>query len=1672
MLKNKFGMATRVLLIVLSVLMAVSLAACKKGDTIDPDQMNSAIQSAIDAANKAQAEKDAALASSIAADKAAQEAKDAANAASIAADKAKNDEALKKAEEAAAAAKKAADDAAKKAAEQEAALKKAQDEAAAAKKAAEEAAKKAADEAAKAAEKAAAEAAAKAAEEAAAALKAQEEALKKAQEEAAAAKAAAEAAASQAAADKAALEEALKKALEEAEAAKKAAEEAKEKAEAASSKLEETTVAPETTVVPDETTTQAPETTTKAPETTAPVVIEDTSDVLEAFSRLKTNYTIIKRDMYNDADYEELILLFDKASVDLNNAKTVEAAESIYRTLDTDAAAVRNVENAAAEVAALVNGLKDIETEVFTTQADMILEAQKAYAALKVEYYHYLDCDEKGKDLVDGKTVKIATELGINVADLEKADAKLEVLSAYIADTLNASMKSLYLADTRLQFRADTASSATIALVENAYYQYLVLSVINGGDVAAADLEVNWEFKVDDDGNVVRAKQEDLDKNLANKLGVKYGLNDRVYDDKKPTDWFTAEDFIEIFALPTLDYKFEQFKAELSDLSADSETGLKAVLTAHMAAIVNAIDLENIDADDEANYLMLDTDVRYMIDDAAYAFADEIANITFVDDYKTTATLEDAKADIRTKFAVAYINAINSYVAESKTIAADYYTLNVYEADLLTLEGIYSQDKYQNDVQQAYYEKKVAKVEADKDAFLANVDATPVYDWDALNALEVRAAIAGENADPYKELAKYITAGAIDDKFYEYVDAAVVAAINDNFVVTVSGESVLGDYILALVEDLTAFRARLDPTDETQPEDYKVTGIYELLRGNEITYLKDSAAGYKDEIICDNTTKFTAMVATIDQAIADIEAIDIADYPEKDVALKVPSTFKDHAKSKDLYWLNADAQKFVMSEVTDDEGNINYAKLEETVWNDIKGKSTNTSWKNGSLVSITPTAGLEITYVQSSDAQACAKAYEIYEAAYKSIHTEIQALQKSTKTYQDKIDNYQPYKDVKANVKANAELLAEVNALATTYKNKIAAENELKKTMTDDGFGGKPTVDHTVNVTHFALNEIDNNAAEYSLTALDNNMNPHVTTFKALFGEDNIVQLYNYRNEVIAKLETLVADYFNKYVDDPATDEKVEADWQQAKYGWQYDMNATAVSTKGAEYEAQAKKLLNTCITNIKNVKIDSNADVKDYLNTDAKIYTKAGASLANAKNMINANVVKLLGYTMADEILDGLLTSMDLYATGTTWTDSLGNSYSNANSEIFSAYKVYYAGNYETLNKDTKLTADKATMDNGEVATKFTVIFVDENGDKLVKTPNEDPALVEYHEYTFTAGAEDLELPEVTVPAKEGFTANWTYDEDWASTLAGKTVYVQATYTEIEYVTITFLDATGAYVGDPIKVVKGTAAKDVDAPDFPAGSDKEGFKTVWVIDTTKDSYATIDYIEEFTVTYKGAGEAGADVVIDVLDGEIIDSTEIPAVPAKDNNTGAWNVDLTNVAITQDYEIEAEYTPYYTVTFVTMNEDGSAVATTHATYYFQMGEEGYEWITPVEDSEVYTEAPAVPELANNLVIWNKADLEKVDLSKVSATEPANIQVKAEYVEYRTATYYNFNGSVNSEVKYTVEGKIVEIVDGAFEYSDAPAAGTGYEWTFDIADVTEETFVNRIINKVKATVTNP
>jgi len=1642
MLKNKFGMTTRVLLIVLSVLMAVSLAACKKGDSISSDDMNSAIQSAIDAANKAQEEQNKALQSSIAAKEEADAAQKAAEASSIAAQIKAQEEALKKAQEEADAAQKAAEAASKAAAE---AAEKAKAEA---EKAAKDAADKAASEAAKKAE----------------------ESLK-------------------------ALEEALKKAQEEAEAAKKAAEEASKRAEEAISKAEETTKAPETTVVPAET--------TVVPGPSVPM--EDKTDVLTAYSKLKTEYTYTKRDMYNADEYAELVLLFDHASVELNNAVTLDAATSIYNTLVVDAAAIRNVEIAAAEVAALINALGDIETEVFTTQAEMIVEAQKAYEALVAEYPDYLEADEDGYATDD--TPEVATKLGINVADLEKADAKLEVLESYIEIVFQEDLAEINKYDPRLRFRPDTmldldyngdedGTEKWDSLIGRAYYTYRVLAVINGGDMAATDLPIDWEYKVDENGDYV----------------IKDGV--RQKDTDKPTAWFTAEDFIEVYALPMLDEQFAKFIK--NEAVATFNTKLDAAKTAILSAVVTDSKLFNGEV---ANGFA--TDIGYLFEDIKFEFALELEKLSFVDGYKATATLDDAKADVWTKVAVEYVDAINAITTEAKAVVPENYVTFKYDTKVAELEETYSQDTHQSATQQAFYAKALAKAAADKDAFLANVSAAPVYTFETLNALELRAAYGADKDTPVDELTELIDEDGIDAAFYAYANQVVIDAIKDNFVVQLSSDSELGDYILALTNDLNDFRSRVNPSADNIVE----PNIYTALMGDKISYLEDE--NYYGGFIYSNTTKFTAMVEIIDKAIADIEAVKAEDYTDKPVALKVPKTVKvngtdktfgDKSKEKDLYWINEDSKNFVLAQITDAEGNYDQEDLEAAIYAEIVGKIA-TDWETADTVTVKANS-LPITYTQTADEQACLAAYAIYEAAYNSLHTAIQEIQKSTAGIQKQIDDYKAYKTVKANVASNAALLEEVNALATTYKSKIAAENVLKKTMVDDTFSGKPNVVQTVGVAdHFTISNEFANAENYLLNGVEDNMTSHVTTFKSLFGDDNIVQLYNYRNAVIAELKAVFAKYFNTYADDPNTEIEDLVVWESAELGWVYDLNAAKVSEAGAAYEAQAKTLLDACIANINKVKIDSNADVKDYLNSDKKIYAKGGASLQNAKNMVDAYVVKLLGYTVADTEVTKLELNaavQNLYTAGTTWSVSADESYSNAQSEIFQAYKVYYAGNYLTLDKNTVLTMNAGTKDIS--AEYVTLTFVD-NKNTEDDADDVTVATIKVKKNTTAHSAP-------AVPSDDNYRITWSYG-DWNGSADGT---VTTTYTKLY--TYTFLNDKNV----AIKTVKVTTLDELAEliPAVPAKTVEEGSEL------TSDDYigewsaigdALVDnkyivplYERQYKVTfYKTATPVEGATELEVLDfvmvkngtslQDLIDakqaellaawqaanegSTEktaddfedaaiaayIPAVPVKEGQfTGKW-VDSNEDEIDYDDDVTAAvayvpyHTEYYTLTFVTLDEEGE-VAETHHTFYFQMVEVSYSWIKLDDEDVLYTAAPAVPEKENNYVVWNATDMTKVVLPAPKATEVANIVVKADYTEYRTITYINkTTGQEEAKVKFFIEEtetegeeptKTLKFItnDGITATSQIPA-----DFAWDTALTVDSDFADAIILGTPVTTTS-
>ena len=1034
MLKNKFGM-TKILVLVLSVLMLVSLVACNKADGPSTDDMNAAIQAAIDAANAEQAAKEAALAASIAADKAAQEAKEAALAESMAKEKAENDAALKKAQEEA----KAAADAAAKASQ-------------AAKEAADKAAKEAADAAAKAASEAAKkaqEAADKQASELQAALEAAKaEALKAAEE---ASKAQAEAS----------------KAIEE---ASKAAEEAAK----ASSQLAETNVPAETTVVaPGET-------------TVTPAVPVDKTEVLVAYSKLKTEYTYTNENLYNAAEYAELVMLFDKASLDLSNAATVEAATAVLETLKVDAAAVRSVKNAAAEVAALVNALGDIETEVFSTQAEKITEAQKAYTALKKEYATYFGYNKDTK--TDGaKTVEKATKLGINVADLNKAAVKAAILKDYAVDTLQNEMKTLYLSvNGKLnRFDAEQPTSTVADAIENAYYAYLVISIVNGGDLTDAYLPIDWEYAYDEDGKVELAKAGDLDP-----WGEEYTVGAKKYNTKKPTEFFTTEQLMETFILPTLELDLTKYLlAENTGLLAKFEAGMNT-LVADLNKPIVTVNAKDVDTDDIVDAL-----------EAAFEA------MSYVNDYKGTATLEDAIADANIMAIKAYIEAMNVYLDVAKDVAIEAKTDEVKE-DIETLtdkidevkdvisetESAAKIERLNNSITK--YEASIAKLNADLDAYVANVEAAALLTFEEMLNEELN------TTKTYKDLWIDITDFDQDDKdadkdatdtkltsaekIKKFLNLVLEKTIAANFDSEISADVDFGDeteeelavLVEYLVHDLTLLRDRVSPFEE----DEDAADIFEDLKGDAYAYL--------GEYYFANTDLFEEIVAIIDTAIAAIEAETADKYEDTDEVVPTGDGKAGYYYKSEQAKAYATEQEMTVEEVIADD------TLVTTTANDYP-----------------------ITYVYTAAEKAAEKAATLYIDAFKAVNTKIVTLDSMAKSYKrmisynDKAEHYTPYDTLVAaaagNLKAEMtevgdKYLKAVDSAVTTFKNQftdnyeIKIENDFfkKNTKLDDVTGGKIANIVVINVPEASL------VAKYEWDNYADDVKSAVNSFMTSFWKD------------------------------------------------------------------------------------------------------------------------------------------------------------------------------------------------------------------------------------------------------------------------------------------------------------------------------------------------------------------------------------------------------------------------------------------------------------------------------------------------------------------------------------------------------------------------------------------
>ena len=950
--------------------------------------------------------------------------------------------------------------------------------------------------------------------------------------------------------------------------------------------------------------------------TTAPIVADkDAIAAVQAeFAKLKHEFVVVNASYYLADDYAELALMFDKAAVELQNALTKEAAENVLATLKVEAAAIKNVKADAAAVQALIVGLGDVETGVFTTVYEKTEEAWDALYQMLFDYAKYFDTEfedkeDKRVDEITDYDVDAVEDLGVDLDRLNKAEAKIEVLKAYIASTLSDSMKALYL-EYELDFdeEGDDLFTATGAkddcydLIADAYYKYLVLSIVNGGDVAEADVAIEWDYLYDEDtGKVVKAKANSSYETPWLYGAAKYEEGDKVYDLKAETAWFTAEEFMEIFATPYLNVALKETTDKAVDALADALIVARGVTT---PATVYA----NINTIANNSYIAEFDNVEDALEEIFDEFEAEMEELTFVGDYKGNATLADAQIDVWTKYVEAYLAAGNAIIEASKLSAVELYA-EQYEEDVEALNEQYEDKTGANAA--ATLDAKLKTLADKKVAFEANVEATPVYTYEDLFDVELLDKYEAEynEDDFYYDLTDYITENGVADEMIDYIEKLIAGTMNANFKGSkgTTQTGMLGDLVYALTDDLLALRDRLDPTSDD-------SDLYYAYKGRENVTLQETAEleGYRDDTYYANIPKFLELVGKIDAAIEAMEAIDENTYEDKDVTLKVPNAEKTYGSKnykQPVYWLNETAKGLAL-EKWDEQDEVESAVIDmlKAEANRLMGKDTEDTSDDvaynkiakismAEYVTLTNT-GLPVTYVYTATEQACMAARDVYDALWKEIHAEIMALNglvgsytSAINTLVDKADNL---------TTTNATLTEEIKAFGELYKGYADAYSAY-----DYSFNTTPGTKSYVNafsksdylvtsgnhITNYTA-KVGNNAANYLGNGVKDDLDEYLEIFKATFGADansnKVIELWGYKTTTIAKLSAIKASYKNDYKVtqylDTTTGQFMNQNDTVYATKFAYDGGLTASSTKGLAYEAQVDALFDSYIAKIEAV--------------------------------------------------------------------------------------------------------------------------------------------------------------------------------------------------------------------------------------------------------------------------------------------------------------------------------------------------------------------------------------------------------------------------------------------------------------------------------------------------------
>lgn len=543
-------------------------------------------------------------------------------------------------------------------------------------------------------------------------------------------------------------------------------------------------------------------TTAKPVETTASIAKDPyegaTKDAdLKAFTDLKNDYLVIKRDWYTPANYAELNKIFEDASFEIYRTLDGTGLEQIINDAATKAAAIANIATDAAAVQAKITAFGDVATQVFTESDPLVTAAREAFDAWVNKYaacfflkngYSNFQYDDKGNivtadvvyvagtdkvdfiidaDIVEFAKKVTAAAVGANVIDINTnnllyAEAKLEALYGAAKEAIMEAMKVELIVNGKTDAEAKaivevlfddeaTQVNLTTAIKNYEAVKAIVYKYKAEGEVSYADCKENGKIIEDayDLYKIFMNANNNVDAPIVGAAGE---------------DLLTGQQFVKLYVMTLYTGELREYQNDVKDY----------LYNEIVPFFLNAGNKSNIDTETGWNDFLSFSDaysVVYNNDDAkevvklasnGYTFAVEFDHIDVYDANGNVIAANKVTAD-----GVKIQNAFNTIAANT---AAKIFAVNfVDDFKGTSLEDAFVEiDKYVveavADLAQSYYQNVVAYyIEAQLRAYDDKLEAEYVYATDKT--------VGDKRIDAYYR--------AYDNTFYNNAHKVIQLAINN-----------------------------------------------------------------------------------------------------------------------------------------------------------------------------------------------------------------------------------------------------------------------------------------------------------------------------------------------------------------------------------------------------------------------------------------------------------------------------------------------------------------------------------------------------------------------------------------------------------------------------------------------------------------------------------------------------------------------------------------------------------------------------------------------------------------------------------------------------------------------------------------------------------------------------